>query len=684
MNDARPRLRAELRFVEQVFRGEASFVVKDPGTNKYFRFRPAEARVLRCLDGTRTYTDVARALAAQGMAVPASAVEAFARRLQDIGLIERSLAERTTLQLERLRAERRHRRRTPLFRGELLRMRWSLGDPDGLFDRTMPYVRWCFTRPFLVASALLFAAYFVILAATWSELSAVMAARFTPASFTPGSFALLWGVFLIVTVVHELAHGYACKHFGGEVHELGLMVIYLQPAMYCNVNDAWSFPELRSRLWVTAAGGWIELVVAGVAALVWAVAAPGTLLADTAVATMVVAGGLTLLANGNPLLPLDGYFALTDYLEIPNLRLRALEYVRWWAQRHLLRIDHPEPAVTERERRVFLVYGSLATLYIALVFVLAARLFLGWARAALGVTGVVLAVAALGYWKRRPITHLWRSIVLSVRGRSHGMAARAARRRRSLAAAVLLLLLLAAPWPHVVTGSFVAAPAQLHVVTAASDGVIAQVLVAEGTHVKAGAPLLQIRDFALMQALAQATRLVDSLATLEGRARAQGRTAAAEVIAAEGASESSRLGALQRLAAATTVRAVSPGVVLTSRPADLLGRHVTAGLPLLSIGDADSVELRVAFTGDGAAGVRVGQMVRVITDADAAHPSRAMVASRGATASPGTVEARVRVPAVLPWRYGVTGEARAEVGRSTVLGALVRAVRSAVRGDLLL
>ena len=70
-------------------------------------------------------------------------------------------------------------------------------------------------------------------------------------------------------MIHELGHGYTCKYFGGQVHEIGAMLLYFEPAFFCNVNDAWTFPELRARLWVTAAGSWIQLVVASLAAIVW-------------------------------------------------------------------------------------------------------------------------------------------------------------------------------------------------------------------------------------------------------------------------------------------------------------------------------------------------------------------------------------------------------------------------------
>jgi len=104
----RPRCRADLRFVQQVYRGEQSYIVKDPATQKYFRFRPVEALVLQSFDG-RTFTEIATALAADGFRLTAGALEAFARKLAGMGLLERTLVERTTLEVERLRAERSRR-----------------------------------------------------------------------------------------------------------------------------------------------------------------------------------------------------------------------------------------------------------------------------------------------------------------------------------------------------------------------------------------------------------------------------------------------------------------------------------------------------------------------------------------------------------------------------------------------
>jgi multidrug efflux pump subunit AcrA (membrane-fusion protein) len=681
-----PRLRPDLAIVEQVFRGETSFVVKDPATHKYFRFRPVEVGVMRHFDGHRTPDEIAAALAEQGLKLTGRAVEGFARKLASIGLLERTLAERTTLEVERLRAERRKRRRPALFRGELMRMRWSLGDPDRLFDRTMPALRWMFTPGFVTASIVLFAAYFLILGATWSAFSRTVVELYSLSHLTIGTVAELWVTGLVVILIHELGHGYTCKHFGGEVHEMGFMLIYFQPAFYCNVNDAWSFPTLRARLWVTAAGGWIQLVVASIAAVVWYIVQPGTLASDLAVAAMLVGGATTIVTNANPLIPLDGYFALTDWLEIPNLRVRALAYFGWWTRRHVLRIDLPEPTVTDRERRVFLIYGALAVCYIATLFAIVALWLMGRARAALGVIGIGITLGLVFLLARRGILEWGRAIGVAVRAWRAARAGTPWWRWPAAALGAVLLVLAIMPWTLTTTGRFVVAPLSTTDVTAPDSGVIAAVLVREGAEVSAGAPLVRIIDLGLERELLSAARAVDSLSVATSRARAAQSTGDTERLEAERVQAVARFTALQMRVAALTVRARRTGVVTTPRVEESEGRRVVAGDVIMRVSSLDTLEARVALARAGASSVVPGQVVHLIAYGDAANPVDATVGGVAPAGDrrAGTIEIRVPVRRDSGWRAGATGEASVELRRSTALAALWWNVRQRVRNDLLI
>ncbi|HET7599686.1 MAG TPA: site-2 protease family protein [Gemmatimonadales bacterium] len=682
----RPRLRGDLVVLEQTYRGQQSYVVKDPTTHKYFRFRPVELYVIQSFDGQHTPTEIAEQLQADGLRVSPGAVAGFAQRLSSMGLLERSLAERTTLELERLRAQRHQRR--ALFRGELLRMRFSAGDPDVALTRLMPYLRWCFSRPFVAVSVALFASYFLILGLAWGDLRTAAVALYSPSAITLGTILLIWATLAVIIIFHELGHAFTCKYFGGAVHEMGFMMLYFQPAFYCNVNDAWSFPELRARLWVTAAGTWVQLILAALGAWVWLTTVPGTLISEIALAAVITGGITSVLTNMNPLLPLDGYFALSDWLEIPNLRLRAREYFGWAVRRHVLRLDAPEPAVSDRDRRVFLIYGACAALYIGALFAILGSFLLGWTGRVFGVLGTAVAVGGILLLARGFIRTWFRTVRLAIR--THRAALRGHRwtRRAGLVALAALLVLLVVPWWITVRGPFRGMPADTRALVAPDSAVVVDVPAREGMLVDPGAPVLRLRSLALDRRRVEALRAVDSLGAEEDRARARGQSAEAEHLAASRAAAGASLAALNEAAGAFTLRARERALVLTPRPERLLGRRVELGDTLLLLGDPDSLEVRIALADGGAPLVGPGAAVRLVSFADAAHPLAAMVRATSAAApargAAPAVEARVRVASGPAWLPGATGEASVRLRRTNLLGALWWGLRKRVRPDLLL
>ena len=486
-----PRLRTDLVLVEQTYRGEQSFIVKDPSTRKYFRFRPLEVAVMQSLDGLRSPAEAAASLAEQGIKVTAATVARFAEKLKTMGLCERTLRESTVLLMERLRAQRRKRLRTGPFQGDLLRLRWSVGDPDRFMDRTIPYLKVFFTRGFLMTSVALFAVYFAILALKWSEFVKEMSDVYLLRA-SLRDYVLLWAVTMVIVAVHELAHGYTCKYFGGKVHEIGAMIFYFELAFFCNVNDAWTFPERKARLWVTAAGSWIEMVVASIAAIVWWIAAPGTFLSDVGLAFFLVGGLAAVLVNLNPLIPLDGYYALSDWLEVPNLRQRAFAHLTWTIRSRWLGQDLPMPPADEREQRIFLLYGILATAYTGMVFFVAGAIAYGWLSRVFGAVGVA-ALVVLVWLVTRSVRRSLRQTLADAWRETRARWAASGRMRRvqsglgGLALGVAVAGLL--PWPITVVGPFVVSPTVSGILVVPDSGVVVEVLVSEGSRVGAGAPL---------------------------------------------------------------------------------------------------------------------------------------------------------------------------------------------------
>ena len=134
---------------------------------------------------------------------------------------------------------------------------------------------------------------------------------------------LLVLLMFMIDMLHEFGHGMTCKNFGGEVHEIGFVLFYFTPAYYCDVNDAYLFPKKSHKLWVTFAGAYIELVLCSAATFVWLMARPDSFLSDLCYKIMLYTGFSTIVFNINPLVKLDGYYVLMDWLDIPDLRERA-------------------------------------------------------------------------------------------------------------------------------------------------------------------------------------------------------------------------------------------------------------------------------------------------------------------------------------------------------------------------
>ena len=176
--------------------------------------------------------------------------------------------------------------------------------------------------------------------------------------------ALLLSITLGVTkVLHEFGHGMMCKHFGGECHEMGVMVLVLTPCLYCNVSDSWLLPNKWHRAAIGAGGMYVELVLASVATWIWWFSEPG-LLNNLCLNTMFVCSVSTLIFNANPLLRYDGYYILSDITEIPNLRQKSTSVLSRKMGDWFLGLEQPDdPFLPERNQIFFALYSVAAAIY---------------------------------------------------------------------------------------------------------------------------------------------------------------------------------------------------------------------------------------------------------------------------------------------------------------------------------
>jgi hypothetical protein len=342
---------------------QGPYVVKEPATGAYYHLGDEEHFLLTQLDG-RPDAAAIRAAFTQRFDQPLTAEELqeFLHLAEVRGLLQPASGARQPSVGNEPGA---HAPRSPgsdpapgTLGLRLLFWRQPLFDPDRLFTQLAPRLTCFWTPAFLVLSA---ACILTATALAWGhrqELGSQLAR-----AWGWETAVLAWLTLLAVTMAHEFAHGLTCKRHGGEVHEVGFLLLFLMPCLYCNVSDAWLFKEKSKRLGVMLAGGYFELFLWALAVFVWRLALPGTLLHRLAFVVVSVCGVQTLF-NFNPLLKLDGYYLLSDWLEIPNLRQRASDYVLARVRWLLWGAPRPEQ---EPRGRILLAYGLVSWLY-SLVF----------------------------------------------------------------------------------------------------------------------------------------------------------------------------------------------------------------------------------------------------------------------------------------------------------------------------
>ena len=238
-------------------------------------------------------------------------------------------------------------------------MRLRLLDPDEFLDSHAGLARLLFSLPSLVLMSMILAAGATAAVLDWPAVAAYWTVR----GLAAHSFVLLPLVYLVMKTVHELAHALAVKRWGGEVHEMGIVLLLLMPFPYVDASSAWAFADKYRRMLVGAAGKLAELVLAAIAMLLFFVVEEG-LVKDFAYTAMLLGTVSTLLFNGNPLLRFDGYYVLADAIEIPNLAPRASRYWAYRAQRYAFGIKDAQSPVAARGERLWLAgYAAGATLY---------------------------------------------------------------------------------------------------------------------------------------------------------------------------------------------------------------------------------------------------------------------------------------------------------------------------------
>ncbi|MEL7448533.1 MAG: HlyD family efflux transporter periplasmic adaptor subunit [Pseudomonadota bacterium] len=354
-----PRLVADARIHRHSYRGVPWYVVQDGASARHVRLAEGAWRIAGLMNGERTLAEIHAGLQAAhgGDAPDEQAVAGVLAQLQEAELIECEDPDGAPLYHARQRRQAQLRWRR-IFASPISQ-RIPLVDPHNFLTRWLPAVRPLITPAAFVAWLLVVACGVVTAVANWP----VIAAGFTADVLRPNNLALLAVAYLVMKALHELGHAFVTRALGGEVHEMGVMLLVFVPVPYVDASSSSAFAPKSWRMAVGAAGIMVELFLSVIALVVWLGVEPG-LISDLAFSFMIVGGVSTLLFNGNPLLRFDGYYVLADALEMPNLGARSQAYLGYLVRRYVAGVAEAEsPVAAKGERPWFIAYGVASTLY---------------------------------------------------------------------------------------------------------------------------------------------------------------------------------------------------------------------------------------------------------------------------------------------------------------------------------
>jgi len=355
------RMRPDLVIVPQFYRSVRYWLVKDPLALRYFHLGEEEHAILKMLDGRASLSELQRRFedAFAPRRITFDQITGFLSRLHDSSLL---VAETPGQGAELLRRHV-HRRRQAWMRavGNILSIRFRGVDPEGLLRRLYPLCAWMFSRWFLLTCLILVVSALVLAAVEFDVLTQKL--RSAVESFGARDLIGLAVALALAKCWHELGHAMTCKHFGGECHEIGLMLLVGTPCLYCDVSDAWLLNNKWHRIAISAAGILVEVFLASVCLFLWWLSEPGAF--NTLLLNIVVICSLnTLLLNGNPLLRYDGYFILADFLETPNLNQQSRAMVNRVFRRLFIGGEAPADRYAPQRARLFVgLYGIASPVY---------------------------------------------------------------------------------------------------------------------------------------------------------------------------------------------------------------------------------------------------------------------------------------------------------------------------------
>jgi putative peptide zinc metalloprotease protein len=574
-------LRGDLHFTPREFDREACYMIEDPLRGKFFRIGADEFTLISFLDGKNT---IAQAV---GLSAESLRERAFTdNEAMSVchWLLESQLAVcGGAAQGERL-AQSAHKLAQNKLAAAVnpLAMRFPLCNPNTLLNRIAPWTNWIFTPGAVFGWCVVCLVGLLIALNHRGELlqsSSILLDR--------DNWLRLGFVWLVLKILHEMAHGLTCLHFGGNVPSAGVLLVLFAPLPFIDVTASWRFPSKWQRIATAAAGVYFELFVAAIAIIVWNWS-DDSIVRHGALNVAATASIASLLINGNPLMRFDGYYILSDWLELPNLSGSGQKYIASLVQR-IVGIETPADNRSARTRRIIAAYavGSLVwrnLVYVGLLVVLYAML----SKLGVFVANIVitLAIAAI---LLNPVRNVVRFL--------SKQQTVSTKRLCFVGAGVLAILALVAfllTRPSTVRTCGIVEYSPPTIVRSASPGFVREVKVHDGETVQAGAVIAVLENEELKVQLASIRNQIEQSRLQQRIHRQAEETAKEQGEVAKNQSLQDKEREIRQQVEGLIVRAPVAGQIVARNLDSLMGRYLSVGDEILVIGNEKSKEVILA------------------------------------------------------------------------------------------
>jgi putative peptide zinc metalloprotease protein len=479
----KPRLRAHLAIHRQRFRGELWYVIQDRQTGRFHRLSPAAHHAVCLMDGRRTVQRIWEVVG-ERLGADQPSQDEMVRLLALLHSADLLLGE-IPPDMEELahRSQSQDRRALLQKLRNPLALRMPLFDPDHFLTATMPLVRPLFTIAGFLGWIALVVTGLLLAVMHWAALTDNVADR----AFSAQNLLLLVAIYPAMKLIHELGHAYATKAWGGEVHEMGMMLLVLVPVPYVDATASAAFRETWRRAVVGGAGVMVEAALAAAAIILWVYVEPGVVRA-IAFNVALIGGVSTLFFNGNPLLRFDGYYVLADVIGIPNLATRANKYTFYLLRRLAFGVRDETPLATGPGEPGWLLFFAIASFLYRSTITFTIALFIAGKLFFVGIALAIMTVFNALVW---PLIKGAKYLVTSPQ---------LARQRKravvvsSAAVAAVLGLVFAVPVPYATMAEGIVWIGDRSTVRAHADGIVGSVDVTSGRKVGANTLLVRMED----------------------------------------------------------------------------------------------------------------------------------------------------------------------------------------------